>query len=520
MATGTGKTVLFAMQARKRGGALVIAHEESLIDQAAQKLRHVTGDSVAIEKAERSAYVGAKYIVASMQTLRGERLALFAKQHAGINFIVIDEAHRAVAKSYRDILAAFPAAKVLGVTATADRGDKKALALVFEKANDDHGAAFKYDIADACADGWLVFGDEMQLDVDGVRLDDIGTSTIGGEKDLDQGQLDVQVALQAGQIAKSIVGHCKGERTLIFAPGVETTKVGAEAINRREPGAARAIYGTMDASEKKAIKAAHARGDFPYLLNCQILIEGYDDPRLSNIVMLSKTKSRARFAQIYGRGTRPWPSTVDECPDAEARRAAIAGSPKAKWRFFDANYGRHGHTLASATDLLGGRFDEETRARAKKNLAAAGGGDVMDALNGAAEEIALAKRRKLARAALAAASASGDVLVRKGRPASEMFGESVEIDDGLHVRPFELTAWLKEQGVDDAERKHVDEQKRIRRAILERKRLGLGSWRQVRRLNKLAVPGAKDMTARRCGMIIGKLKGRPFNARSDAWMLR
>lgn len=147
LATGAGKTIIFAIQARKRGNALVIAHETSLIEQAAQKLRHVTGEYVAIEKAERRDRAASRFVVASMQTLRGDRLKFFAESHPHIDLIVIDECHRALAKSYQNIIAAFPHAKVLGVTATADRGDKKALATVFES------VAYRYDIADATADG-------------------------------------------------------------------------------------------------------------------------------------------------------------------------------------------------------------------------------------------------------------------------------------------------------------------------------------------------------------------------------
>lgn len=501
LATGTGKTVLFAMQARKRGGALVIAHEESLIDQAAQKLRHITGQDVAIEKAERKAWDGAKFIVASMQTLRGDRLRFFAQQHASIPFVVIDEAHRSVAKSYRDIMAAFPDAKVLGVTATADRGDKKALALVFEKANDDHGAAFKYDIADACGEGWLVLGDEWQMNVDGVTLDDVRIKS----GDLDQDQLDAQLVLQAGQIAKAIVQHCKGERTLVFTPGVQTAIVGAEAINRLEPGAARSIHGAMPAHEKKDIKAAHSRGDFPYLLNCQILIEGYDDPRLANIVMLSKTKSRARFAQIYGRGTRPWPLTVDGLVSIEERRAAIAASPKPRWKFFDANYGRHGHTLAGATDLLGGLYDEDVKERAKADLAESGGGDVEAALKKAAAEVAAELKVKLARLAAKAAAAKGRVLVGPARSACELFGVSQDMgteEEHMGEPGAQVVAWLVEKGIKNADKMPASAARALKAKLVERKRLGFGSFKQVRALLKAGVPNAPSLTGAQCGRLM------------------
>lgn len=489
--TGSGKTVLFALQARKRGTVLVIAHEKSLIDQAAQKLRHITGQFVATEKAERRAPAGSKFIVASMQTLRGDRLREFAERFPGLSFGVVDEAHRAVAKSYRDIMAAWPAAKWLLVTATADRGDKKALGLVARS------VAYRYDIADACRDGWLVYGDEWQFDIGGVRLDDVGMSTIGGEKDLNQGDLDVQVALQAGQIAQQVIQHCKGQRTLVFTPGVQTAIVGAEALNRLEPGSARAIHGDMLEKEKDQIKAAHARGDFPYLLNCQILIEGYDDPRLANVVMLSKTKSRARFAQIYGRGMRPWPLTVDDLPDAAARIAAIAASPKPHWRFWDANYGKHGHTLASAVDLLGGRYDDDVKARAKKILGAKGGGDVAGALEEAAAAVEAERKKKLARVAAMAAKAKGKVLVGPARSACELFG--VSTDMGVEEEPngepgASVVSWLVEKGVKNAATMPLSAARGLQAKLKERQKLGFATYKMVRMLNKAGVPNAAALT--------------------------
>ncbi len=480
MATGTGKTVLFAMQARKRGNALVIAHETSLIEQAAQKLRHVTGEYVAVEKAERRDRANARYVVASMQTLRGDRLKFFAQSHAHIDLIVIDEAHRALAKSYRDIIAAFPHAKVLGVTATADRGDKKAMGLVFDS------VAFRYDIVDATADGWLTPFEWYPMDVTGVNLDEVGLK--GG--DLDQDELDEQLVAQAGQMAQAVVQHCKGLRTVAFCPGVKSATLAAEAVNRLEPGAARAIYGELPDHEKAAVKAAHARGEFPYLFNCAILIEGYDDPRLAAIVDFAKTKSRARFAQKLGRGSRLWPTGIDHLATPEERRAAIATSPKPTCKFFDANYGQHGHTLAGPVDLLGGRYDDETKERAKKKLAETGG-SVEGALELAAAELAEENRRKLARLAAKAARAKGQVLVGAARAMNELFGVATDMgsEDEPSSEPIEhVVAWLVTKGIDNADTLTESAARRAKRTLQERQRADLASWKMVKMLKKAGHP--------------------------------
>ncbi len=504
LATGLGKTCIAAELARLRGDVLFIAHRETLIDQAAQKLRRWTGQHVAVEKAERRSR-GGKFVVASVQSLRGDRLRFFAAAHQHIQTIIIDECHRAAAKSYRDVIAAFPDAKVLGLTATADRGDKRALAIVFEKADTEHGAAFKYDIAAGTADGWLTVGDWYPLGIDGVSLDDVGLKG----NDIDQGALDEALVLQVAQIARAMHEAAGGEMSLGFTPGVKVAEAAAEALNRLQPGCARATWGEQDLAERKAIEDAWVRGDFPYLLNCALYIEGADFPRLKNVFMFAATKSRLRWAQIYGRGTRLWPHGIDHLPTVAERLAAIAASPKPRWRFFDAQYGKHGHTLAGPVDLLGGKYDDEVKARAKKNLEERGGGDVGEALELAASELAAEKAKALARIAAKAARAKGQVLVGAARTASELFGVSVDMgsdEDERGGEPIEsVTAWLVERGVKNAATMGDSAARGLKRKLAERKRLGLGSFKQVRALKKAGVEDAATLTSGQCGRLMDVL---------------
>ena len=243
LATGLGKTVIAPALARLRGDVLFIAHRETLIEQAAQKLRHWTGEYVAVEKAERRSR-GGRFVVASVQSLKGDRLRFFAAAHQHIGTIIIDEAHRAAAKSYIDVIAAFPNAKVLGLTATADRGDKRALATVFDKADTEHGAAFKYDIAAGTADGWLTIGDWFPLNVEGVSLDEVGLKG----NDIDQGALDEALVLQVAQIAKAMHDAAGGEMSLAFTPGVKVAEAAAKRSTDSQPGCARACWGEQDAT--------------------------------------------------------------------------------------------------------------------------------------------------------------------------------------------------------------------------------------------------------------------------------
>lgn len=151
--TGTGKTIVFAAvaedQVRAGDRVLILAHRGELLEQAADKLQKSTGLGCAVEKAEQSCLASwYRVVVGSVQSLqRPQRLEKFP--HNYFSTIIIDEAHHAVTDGYRRILDWFPAAKVLGVTATPDRGDLRNLGEVFDS------LAYEYKLTDAIRDGFL-----------------------------------------------------------------------------------------------------------------------------------------------------------------------------------------------------------------------------------------------------------------------------------------------------------------------------------------------------------------------------
>ena len=134
--TGCGKTIVFAKITeecvRKGQRVLILAHRGELLEQASDKIMKTTGLGCATEKAEESC-IGSWYrvVVGSVQTLmREKRLNQFKSNY--FDTIIIDEAHHCISDSYRRVLDHFSEAKVLGVTATPDRGDMKNLGQVFE----------------------------------------------------------------------------------------------------------------------------------------------------------------------------------------------------------------------------------------------------------------------------------------------------------------------------------------------------------------------------------------------------
>jgi superfamily II DNA or RNA helicase len=394
--TGSGKTVIFSGAAKARGGALVLAHRDALIKQAAAKLETVTGERVAIEKAERHAFASA-YICASVQTLKGKRLDRFADRFPEIHTIIVDECHRATSKGYRAIFAKWPEAKILGVTATADRSDGVGLKAVFAS------TAYRYELVDAIRDGWLAPLNMVPIKAD-VDLDAIKVKA----GDLDQGQLDEAIVQQAGKIAASILESARDKRLIVFTPGVKTAHAVAAALNELEADCARSLDGSQDDQIKSETCDSHQRGEFRYLVNCALFLEGYDDPTLDGIFDAAPTKSRLRYAQKVGRATRPG-IAIDQHVTAELRRSAIATGPKPYAWVFDLVCNTTKHKLAGPIDLLAGKAPDDVQKIARKILREDGG--TVDAALDEAK-----KRITEAAAAKAAAAIARKTKVLVGKP--------------------------------------------------------------------------------------------------------
>ena len=396
--TGCGKTVVFATAIDRLGGrgrALVIAHREELIMQAADKIRAVSGVTPQVEMAAYRAnpewldweYAPTRVIVSSVQTLSTGRMKRF---ESGFDLLVIDEAHHAPAESYRRIIEHFrainPEMRVLGVTATPDRADELALGSVFES------VAHSYDIQDAIEDGWLTPIRQTSIEVHGLDYSSVRT-TAG---DLNAGDL-AEVLNQEKmlhQIAHPTIEVANGRRAIVFCASVEQATRLAEIINRWRKGSAAMVSGETPKIDRKAALANFAKGGHQFLCNCGVLTEGFDDPGVEVVVLARPTKSRALFTQMVGRGTRPLPGIVDGPATAAARLAAIAASAKPCCEVIDfvGNTGRH--RLVSVSDILGGNDPEPVRDLANEIARKNGrGADVEAALEEARARIEEERRR-------------------------------------------------------------------------------------------------------------------------------
>lgn len=295
--TGCGKTIVFANIAadcvRKGDRVLILAHRGELLDQAADKLRRAVKLGCATEKAEASC-LGSWYriVVGSVQTLmRERRLSQFTPDY--FHTIIIDEAHHAISDSYRRILEHFSEAKVLGVTATPDRGDMKNLGEVFQS------LAYEYTLPKAIKEGYLSPIRAMTIP---LKLDLSGVSMQAG--DFKASDLGPALDPYLYQIADEMAKYCMERRTVVFLPLVKISQKFRDILRTR---GFRAAEVNGESADRAETLAAFERGETNVLCNSMLLTEGWDCPAVDCIVVLRPTKVRALYSQMVGRGTRLYP---------------------------------------------------------------------------------------------------------------------------------------------------------------------------------------------------------------------
>lgn len=435
-ATGMGKTVLFASILQHfPGRAMVIAHREELIFQAAHKIAEVTGLTPEIEMGEirvgHSAllpHAGHGHgrpmpVISTVQTQAargGKRMRRFRPEQ--FDLLVIDEAHHAVAASYRQLIAHYrtnPNLKVLGVTATPNRADEAKLGRVFDT------LAFEYDIRFGIHEGWLVPITQRIVDVQELDFSHVRT-TAGDFNQQDLARLmEEERPMQA--VAAAAYEYSRGRSTLVFAVSVaHATKI-AEILNRRSANCAAVVHAKTDPDERREIFRRLNNRSLQFLTNVGVVTEGVDAPVVEVVVIGRPTKSTGLYMQMIGRGTRPLPGVVD-CPalygTATGRRAAIAASAKPCVEIIDlhGNCGRH--KLISTVDILAGDVSQAVVERARARLLKTHSGDALEALQLSEQELQAEREKR--RQADAAAAERRKHLVARAKFASRV------------VNPFEV----------------------------------------------------------------------------------
>jgi superfamily II DNA or RNA helicase len=504
MATGLGKTQVFGAEAKHwPGRVLVMAHRKELLEQAQSRLAEMTGERVGLEKAEHRAG-RERIVIGSVDTLTTFRISVGLDgektkryrcerfQADPFTLIIIDEAHHAVAASYRKVLDLFPNAKVLGVTATPDRGDKVGLKAVFES------TAYERNADEGCRDGYLVRVKLGQVFVKEVDLSHVKTT--GG--DLNLGELDKEMAKANEAIVKKSLELCEDRPAIVFTTKVQNAHDLA-AVYDREAGrnVARVVHGETDEDERAEIFAAHRRGEFQYLVNVGVATEGTDMPYVRAVIIGRPTKSRALYAQMAGRGGRVLPGLVERLKTAEERRAAIAASAKPDFLLLDfvGNAGRH--DLVKALHILAGKAPPEVIERAEE-LTRKGVMNAGDAIREARRQLDAEKMARAARIALLRSRV--DARVEFGEP-YKATGKDADWKERQSARPEDIE-WLLRRGFARGEipGDHAAV-KKLKGRVIHRIKAGLCTWRQERCLQRMG-HDTERMTMAQAGQFIAAYK--------------
>lgn len=308
MPTGTGKTRLFVsiindiLLCRMHNGiipsVLLLVHRKELIIQIAETLTAYGLDYGIIQSgtAEKAA---CHIQVASVQSLV-RRLDRWEKVR--FDFIIIDEAHHAPAKTYLWILDTFPGVKLLGVTATPYRKDGWGFAHIFDK------LIVSPEPIEFIRSGFLSNYDYYSVPSQSPVIQGINSVPI---ENGDFAEDPLIHLLDCGsiraQVVDSYIKYGYGKKAIVFTINKEHNHHLCEEYKRKGINAATIDSDTPPCERKRIINAFRV-GNIQVLLNVNLFTEGFDCPDVEVIQLARPTLSIAMYLQQVGRGLRTSPN--------------------------------------------------------------------------------------------------------------------------------------------------------------------------------------------------------------------
>jgi superfamily II DNA or RNA helicase len=481
MATGTGKTFVGANiieKAQRLTGkkTLFLAHRSELIQQA-RTVFSQQGLQPVVEMAGET-HFGTLYqhkvVVGSVQTCsQPKRLQKFDPVDYGL--VIVDEAHHATASTYRRILDHFKNSRVLGLTATPFRHDKIGLKNVFQK------VAFQYPIQEGINDGHLCRIESKSVNVASLHLENV--QVVRGEFAEDE---ITQLLMQEETLQQMVVPTielAENRPTIVFCSDVEHATAITECFNRTlERGKPRAtlLHGSMNTVDRRESLNSYETGKAQFIVNCQVLTEGYDYPPTACVALFRPMRSLGMLAQMVGRGTRTYPG-------------------KANCLILDFVGAEDTVETVNVLDVLDGTvINSETKKLAKEY--AAGGMDAIDALKEAKFQIAKLSQMRARMQARYKATASNMLALFGISSVKGLYGGELVTEKQAKL--------LKNNGIEVDKDFEKGEAMRLISEVIRRREAGLCTIKQARFLENHGVSNSWELTfpdaSTRIGAIIGR----------------
>ena len=293
--TGTGKTILSALDARRCGGpVLFLVHRLDILRQSIEAYKFawpdlrvgiLTGD---VRENEKDCDV----LFASKDTLRQPyQLRRFSRDW--FHYLVVDEVHHGQSPTYREVLEYFEPNFMVGMTATPDRTDRRDIFELF-----DYHKIYEVPLHKAIEEGHLVpfsyYGMTDDVDYSRIRYQNLRYNVNDLEK-----QLIIPERNEA--IVKEYLEKGSGDKAIGFCVSINHTERMAEVFQEHGIKAA-AIHSRS--SDRDKLLSEFRDNKIQVAFTVDLFNEGIDFPNVQVLLFLRPTESKTIFMQQLGRGLR------------------------------------------------------------------------------------------------------------------------------------------------------------------------------------------------------------------------
>ena len=315
MPTGTGKTVVLASVVESFLGehplksVWIVAHRRELVSQIQETIERVFSNRLAEKEDGSSDNLIEKPLDSSLFTLRSSLIKAMSIQWLARHYdeigeepgmIVIDEAHHALAKTYKEMWDRFPKAKFLGLTATPCRLNGKGFIDLFDV------LVQSWSVPEFISKGRLATYDFVSIKSNGVtqRLID-SLQKRGADGDYQNKEMDMLLNKRPSieRLYRSFEEYGKDRKGIVYAINISHAKKIVELYQEHGIKAV-AIDSNTPAAERQADIETFKKGDIQVLVNVDIFSEGFDCPDVEFVQLARPTLSLAKYLQMVGRGLR------------------------------------------------------------------------------------------------------------------------------------------------------------------------------------------------------------------------